>query len=160
MDERVVRRSARAILLDGDDPVLIKRTRPGSDPYWVTIGGGQEADDIRLEDTVQREAMEEAGAVIDVVMQVLVLTDEAPGGGIAVQHIFLATLVEMDPSRRSASEFTKPERGTYELARVPFTSQGLAGIDLRPPALASYLHANWTGLTASRHADALKPQAS
>jgi ADP-ribose pyrophosphatase YjhB (NUDIX family) len=160
MVEHVVRRSARAVLLDGDDLVLIKRTRPGSDPYWVTIGGGQEADDVRLEDTVQREAMEEAGAVIDVVMQILVLTDEAPGGGIAVQHIFLATLVEMDPSRRTGSEFTKPERGTYELDRVPFTSRGLAGIDLRPPALASYLHANWTGLAASSHPGALKPRAA
>ena len=29
----VVKRTARAVLLDGDDLILIKRTKPGVDPY-------------------------------------------------------------------------------------------------------------------------------
>jgi 8-oxo-dGTP pyrophosphatase MutT (NUDIX family) len=152
--EQVVRRSARAILLDGGDLVLMKRTRPGSGPYWVTIGGGREPEDVGLVETVRREAMEEAGAVVDVVMQVLVLTHHVPGG-IAVEHLFLATLVEMDPGRRTGSEFTKPERGTYEIDRVRFTGEGLNGIDLRPLALALYLRENWVGLAASRQGDCL-----
>lgn len=32
----ITKRNARAILLDGDELVLIKRTKPGRDPYWVT----------------------------------------------------------------------------------------------------------------------------
>lgn len=40
MTERpVVKRTARAILLDGDDLILIKRTKPGVDPYWLTPAG-------------------------------------------------------------------------------------------------------------------------
>ncbi|HEV2640070.1 MAG TPA: NUDIX hydrolase [Actinocrinis sp.] len=128
---------------------LIKRTRPNSAPYWVTIGVGREPQDADLAGTVRREAMEEAGADLHVVMQVLVLTDHHPGGGIAIQHFFLATLGQMDPARRTGSEFAKPERGTYEIDRVPFTDNGLAGIDLRPPGLAAYLRENWAGLAAS-----------
>ncbi len=36
-----VRRSARALLFEGDGClVLIKRTKTGQEPYWVTVGGG------------------------------------------------------------------------------------------------------------------------
>jgi 8-oxo-dGTP pyrophosphatase MutT (NUDIX family) len=152
VDEGVARRSARAILLDGDELLLIKRTRPGSSTYWVTIGGGCEAQDASLEHTLAREAAEEAGAVINLVQQVLALTDRLPDGAIAVQHIFLATLVEIDPRRRSGAEFTQPERGTYELVRVAFTGENLAAIDLRPAALAAYLQENWTCLAATAKA--------
>ncbi|MDT0550737.1 NUDIX hydrolase, partial [Streptomyces sp. DSM 41529] len=31
----IVKRNARAILLDGDELVLIKRIKPGREPYWV-----------------------------------------------------------------------------------------------------------------------------
>lgn len=44
----ITKRNARAILLDGDDLVLIKRTKPGRDPYWVTVGGGVEAEDASI----------------------------------------------------------------------------------------------------------------
>lgn len=147
--ECVARRSARAILLDGGDLLLIERARPGQHPYLVTIGGGCEPEDASLEDTVRREALEEAGATIDVSMQVLLLTDPLADGRIAVQHIFLATLIDIDPQRRTGPELTKPERGTYGIVRVPFTGGYLASIDLRPAALAAYLRENWRGLAAS-----------
>jgi 8-oxo-dGTP pyrophosphatase MutT (NUDIX family) len=147
--ERVTRRSARAILLDGDEMLLIERTRPGSAPYKVTIGGGCEPEDEGFEDTLRREAREEAGAVIDIVMQVLLLTDEQPGGAIAIQHFFLAALVDMDLSCRTGSEFAKPERGGYRIVRVPFTDEYLARIDLRPARLAVYLRENRRGLAAT-----------
>jgi 8-oxo-dGTP pyrophosphatase MutT (NUDIX family) len=57
----VVKRSARVILLDGDELVLIKRTKPGREPYWVTVGGGVEADDESIEAALQREVFEELG---------------------------------------------------------------------------------------------------
>lgn len=149
MVDSVTRRSARAILLDGDDLLLIERTRPGSPPYKVTIGGGCELEDASLEDTLRREAGEEAGAVIDIVMQVLLLTDVQPGGAISVQHFFLATLVEMDLSRRTGPELLRPERGGYQIVRVPFIGEHLGAVDLRPARLADYLRANWRGLAAT-----------
>ena len=147
--DSVARRSARAILLDGDDLLLIERTRPGTAPYKVTIGGGCDPEDVSLEDTLRREAGEEAGADIDIVMQVLLLTDEPEGGAIAVQHFFLATLVEMDLARRSGPELLRPERGGYRIVRVPFTAEDLDAVDLRPARLADYLRQNWRGLAAT-----------
>jgi hypothetical protein len=74
------------------------------------------------------------------VAQILVLVDRS-SEGIAVQHIFLA---ELDPAElvdRTGKEFRDPSRGRYELVRVPFTSEGIAAIDLKPAALSEYLRA-------------------
>src|SRR5512139_1188765 len=96
----VLRRNARAILLDGADLVLIKRTRPGQDPYWVTIGGGVEPMDATVEDAVRREIDEEIGGSVHWVSQVYVLT-EPKDGGISVHHFFVAALDTMDLAART-----------------------------------------------------------
>ena len=63
MTERpVVKRTARAVLLDGDDLILIKRTKPGVDPYWLTPGGGVEPEDATVVEALHRELDEELGA--------------------------------------------------------------------------------------------------
>ncbi|MDX6313757.1 MAG: hypothetical protein QOF44_3221, partial [Streptomyces sp.] len=58
----VVKRTARAILLDGDSLVLIKRTKPGLSPYWITPGGGVDPGDATIVDALHRELDEELGA--------------------------------------------------------------------------------------------------
>ncbi len=141
----VVRRNARAILIDGDDLVLIKRTKPGREPYWVTVGGGVDPEDPSVEDALRREVFEELGGDAVDPVQVYVLT-EPKDGGIVVQHFFLCRLHGMDLSRRTGAEFGRPERGGYEVVRVPFTREGIRGIDLMPPELADYLAANAEGL--------------
>jgi 8-oxo-dGTP pyrophosphatase MutT (NUDIX family) len=143
----VVRRSARGLLVEGDDLVLIKRTRPGQAPYLVTIGGGVEPHDASVEDALRREVWEEIGGTVDTVRRVFVVTDQVEGGT-GVQHLFIARLVAMDLAARTGTEFAKTERGGYEVVRVPFDTYALTSLDtpLMPPAIASFLVANVEGL--------------
>lgn len=137
----IVKRNARAILLDGEELVLIKRTKPGRDPYWVTVGGGVEKDDSSVEDALHREVFEELGGTLSRAELVYLITDEL-SEGIGVQHIFAARLAQMDLSARTGTEFSKPERGGYEVVRIPFTAEALRGITLMPPQLASFAAEN------------------
>lgn len=137
----IVKRSARAILLDGDELVLIKRTKPGRDPYWVSVGGGVEEEDDSIEAALHREVFEELGGTLDRAELVHLITDELEGG-IGVQHIFAARLAGMDVSARTGSEFSKPERGGYEIVRVPFTADSIRDLKLMPPELAHFTAAN------------------
>jgi ADP-ribose pyrophosphatase YjhB (NUDIX family) len=143
----VVKRSARAILLDGDELVLIKRTKPGREPYWVTVGGGVEADDESVEAALHREVFEELGGTVERTELVYLITDELVGG-IGVQHIFAARLVSMDLAARTGTEFSKPERGGYEVVRVPFTPASVRELNLMPPQLAEFITIN-TGAIVS-----------
>jgi ADP-ribose pyrophosphatase YjhB (NUDIX family) len=156
VSDLVTRRSARAVLLDGPDLLVIKRTRPGRQPYWVTVGGGVEPEDATLEDTVRREVLEEIGARIRHVSQILVLVDRSDEG-IAVQHVFLAELDPAELVERTGEEFGMPDRGTYELVRVPFTDAGIAGIDLRPATLSEYLRTTYDALLASIRFPVMNP---
>ena len=148
MNTNVTRRSARAVLVDGSDLLLIKRTRPGQAPYWVTIGGGVEPEDATLEDALRREVLEEIGAQIQNVAQILIIKDHVEDG-IAIQHIFLAELAPVELVDPTGKELSIPSRGGYELVRVPFNAGGIAEIDLRPAALADYLGSASDALLAS-----------
>ncbi len=159
MSVNVTRRSARAILIDGTDLLLIKRTRPDQEPYWVSIGGGVEPEDATLEDAVRREVLEEIGAQIRNVAQVFIIKDVVEDG-IAVQHIFLAERAPVDLVDPTGKELTIASRGGYELVRVPFTAEGLAEIDLKPAALAQFIAANHDALLASLGYPVMNPTTS
>lgn len=137
----IIKRSARAILLDGDELVLIKRTKPGRDPYWVTVGGGVEEEDDSIQTALHREVFEEVGGTLDRAELVHLITDELENG-IGVQHIFAARLATMDLSVRTGTEFTQPERGAYEIVRIPFTAEAVGKLDVMPPELAEFVAAN------------------
>lgn len=143
----VVKRSARAILLDGDELVLIKRTKPGREPYWVTVGGGVETDDDTVEAALRREVFEELGGTVGHAELVYLITDELDGG-IGIQHIFAARLVSMDLMARTGTEFDKPERGGYEVVRVPFTRAAVRELSLMPPQLAEFIAANTAAIVS------------
>lgn len=86
----VVKRSARAILLDDQSRlVLIKRTRPGQDPYWTAPGGGLEPADISVQSGLRRELREELGAKAEGYEQVFLFSSPA-GEGVSVQHFSCA----------------------------------------------------------------------
>lgn len=142
----VVKRTARAILLDGEDRlVLIKRTKPGRTPYWITPGGGVEPGDATVAEALRREVLEELGAKLARSVPAFVDTVPEAGGGVKVQHFFACRLESMDPSLRHGPEVDEPN-GTYEVVRVPFTPEGLATVDVVPATLAAYLTANVEGV--------------
>ncbi|MET8558372.1 NUDIX hydrolase [Streptomyces sp. NPDC004959] len=153
----VVKRTARAVLLDGEDLVLIKRVKPGVDPYWVTPGGGVEPEDATVIDALHREVHEELGAKITDVVPCFVDTVEhigADGGatGVKVQYFFACRLVSMDLEQRHGPEMEQP-CGTYEIVRIPFTRVGIASVHLVPLSLRHYLDGNIEGVLALLDAD-------
>lgn len=157
MTERpVVKRTARAVLLDGDDLILIKRTKPGVDPYWLTPGGGVEPTDATVVDALHREVHEELGAKVMDVVPCFVDTVEhiADGGvtGVKVQHFFVCRLASMDPSQRHGPEIEEPH-GEYEIVRVPFSRVGIAAVHLVPLSLRHYLDGNIEGVRAMHAPD-------
>jgi ADP-ribose pyrophosphatase YjhB (NUDIX family) len=147
----VVKRTARAILLDGPDMVLIKRTKPGREPYWITPGGGVEPEDGTVAEALHREIDEELGGKVARAVPAFVDTVEhtADDGavGVKIQHFFVCRLDSMDPARRHGPEVDQPD-GEYEIVRVPFTPEGLASVEVVPPSLRAYLSANIEGVRA------------
>ncbi len=145
----VVKRTARAILLDGPDLILIKRSKPGLAPYWITPGGGIESEDASIVAALHREVDEELGAKITDVVPVFVDTVEhiADDGshGVKVQFFFACRLESMDLSLRHGPEIDSPE-GEYEVVRVPFSRLGIASVDIVPLTLRHYLDANIEGV--------------
>jgi len=144
----IVKQSARALLFDSERRlVLIKRTKPGQEPYWVVVGGGMEPEDANVETALRREVFEELGGRIDQVRQVFLITDALPDG-IGLQHVFAARLISMYLAARTGPEFTEPGHGTYEVVTVPATREGLASIRLLPLELAEFAGVNLNGLQA------------
>ncbi|MFD3733979.1 NUDIX domain-containing protein [Streptomyces sp. NPDC058632] len=148
----VVKRTARAVLLDDDHLILIKRTKPGVDSYWVTPGGGVEPEDSTVVDALHREVYEELGAKISNVVPCFVDTVEHIGAdesatGVKVQHFFVCHLDSMDPSLRHGPEVDEPA-GEYQIVRVPFTRVGIASVHLVPLSLRHYLDGNIEGVRA------------
>lgn len=141
MPESVTKSSARAILLDGDALVLFERTRPGRAPYWTTIGGGVEPGDPGVEAALHREVFEEIGGTVHSAQLVHLITERGPDV-LKVQYIFAARLASMDPGLRTGGEFDQPERGRYEIVRVPFTAESVRGIALVPASLKGFIAAN------------------
>lgn len=143
----ITKRSARAILLHGDELVLMKRTKPGREPYWVTVGGGVEDEDASIEDALHREVFEELGGELSRAELVHLITDSMEGG-VGVQHIFAARLERIDIEVRTGTEFDRPERGGYEVVRVPFTAEAIRQLKLMPPELAEFAAGNVEAITA------------
>ncbi|KNB49091.1 NUDIX domain-containing protein [Streptomyces caatingaensis] len=153
----VVKRTARAILLTGEpgsdelEMILIKRTKPGQEPYWITPGGGMEPEDGTVVAALHREVDEELGGKVTDVVPAFV--DTVPHSahhaahGVKVQHFFVCRLASMDLSRRHGPEVDEPT-GTYEVVRVPFTREGIASVEVVPPSLRSYLAENIEGVRA------------
>lgn len=149
----VLKRTARAVLLDGplERPtlVLIKRTRGGLPPYWITPGGGVDAQDPSVRAALHRELDEELGArvthVVPAFLDTEPHTDEDGTAGVKVQYFFACRLATMDLTRRHGPEVDAPD-GSYEVVRLPFTRDAVGSVDVVSPALSRYLRENLEGV--------------
>jgi 8-oxo-dGTP pyrophosphatase MutT (NUDIX family) len=153
----IVRRSARALLIDSDGRLVVfRRTKPGVPLYWTTPGGRVEEDDASTEAAMRRELWEELGAVAGGAAQVFLQTTVLSEDSVAVQHFFVTRLVSMDIAARTGPEFTDPAAGLYDVERIDLRGDGLAAINLRPPGLRDFILANTDALLAE--AERLSPQ--
>lgn len=148
---RVVRRAVRALLIDDDRRlVLIKRTKPGEDPYWTAPGGGVDAGDASLVATLTRELDEELGAVATAFNQVFL--DTTPlADGVTVQHFFVCRLVRLNPACRHGPEFDDPSRGHYDVDRIPVAD--VRSVALKPDLLRDFIVASTEALLPPDAAD-------
>ncbi|MEO3828066.1 NUDIX hydrolase [Actinomadura sp. B10D3] len=133
-----VRRAVRALLLDGDALVLLRRTRPDRPVYWTTPGGKIEPTDASPEAALRRELDEELGATAGPLRQVFACGEQSPDVH-RLNTFYVCRLETMDLSRRHGPEFDDPAKGRYDVDLVPCTPAGLAEIDLIPETLAAYL---------------------
>ncbi len=144
-DRAAGRRTVRALLFDRQGSlVLIKRTKPGADPYWTTPGGGVLPGE-QAEDALRRELREELGATASIGDELRpappsVVSD--PG-----QTIFLARVRTLRPEARCGPEWTGHARSTYTVASVPITD--VATIDLKPGWLRDLTIVNASALIAA-----------
>ncbi|HZU94352.1 MAG TPA: NUDIX domain-containing protein [Microbacterium sp.] len=106
----------RAALIDAEGRlVLIRRDRPGRQPYWVLPGGGVEPSDASPVEALTRELHEELGAEAEIGERMLVIPASARGGE---QWVYRAALGTIDPALRSGPEFADPSRGRYTVQRI------------------------------------------
>ena len=125
----------RAIVLTPNNTILtIKRTKPGTPPYWVLPGGHTDEGDSTLEDALRRELREELGgdATIQRLIEVIHKENER-------QYFYLATMESWSFADRTGPEFLEPGRGTYELEEIPCNADAAAAIDLKPSEIATFI---------------------
>ncbi|MFA1550535.1 NUDIX hydrolase [Actinomadura chokoriensis] len=135
----------RALLLDGDALVLLRRTRPDRPVYWTTPGGKIEPTDASPEAALRRELDEELGATAGAVRQVFASSEQSPDLH-RLSTFYVCRLTSMDLSRRHGPEFADPSKGRYDVDLVPCAPAALSAIDLIPEALAAYLQDNTADL--------------
>ncbi|GLW73402.1 hypothetical protein Kpho02_57010 [Kitasatospora phosalacinea] len=125
----------RAVLLTPNNTtLLIKRIRPGIDPYWVIVGGKIEPTDASPEDALQREVREEVAGEAEIVSLLHTIETDTDH-----EDFYLATIDKWSFEDRTGPEFSQEGRGEYLLEEIPLTTEALDAINLLPQEIASVL---------------------
>ncbi|MFF2077600.1 NUDIX domain-containing protein [Kitasatospora sp. NPDC058162] len=125
----------RAVLLTPNDTMLlIKRIRPGIDPYWVIVGGKIEPTDASPEEALLREVREEIAGEAQVVSHLHTIET-----GTDHEDFYLAAIEKWSFADRTGPEFSQEGRGEYLLEEIPLTTEALDAIDLLPQEIATVL---------------------
>ncbi|MFE7635125.1 NUDIX domain-containing protein [Kitasatospora sp. NPDC057518] len=125
----------RAVLLTPNDTMLlIKRIRPGINPYWVIVGGKIEPTDTSPEEALLREVREEIAGEAQVIslLHTIETDDER-------QDFYLATVEKWSFEERTGPEFSQEGRGEYLLEEIPLTAEALDAVNLLPQDFAAVL---------------------
>jgi 8-oxo-dGTP pyrophosphatase MutT (NUDIX family) len=131
MTERV-----RAVLITPNDTTLvIKRIRPGVDPYWVIVGGGVEDTDPDREAALLREIHEEVAGDA----RILRLLHHLQNDKDETEYFYLARIESWNFDNRTGPEFAHTDRGEYILEEVPLTLNAIATMNLMPPEIKTVL---------------------
>ncbi|KJY35303.1 NUDIX domain-containing protein [Streptomyces sp. NRRL S-495] len=127
----------RAVLLTPNNTtLLIKRLRPGIDPYWVIVGGKIEPTDTDPQEALLREVREEIAGEAEIVSLLhTVETDDER------QDFYLATVDKWSFEDRTGPEFSQEGRGEYLLEEIPLTTEAIDAINLQPREIAVVLRA-------------------
>lgn len=134
--KRTVQIRVRALIhINQNAFIAIKRTRPGQSPYWVLPGGQVEDTDTSLEEALSREVIEELGEQnsIGECRPIIRLDDSSYG----TQIIYSAQLEgPFDSSSvRTGPEFSDPDRGSYDLEKIPADVASVGPLFLQPQQL-------------------------
>ena len=110
-----MREAARAIIIDHDSVLLVRRTKKDRDVYWVFPGGGLEPEDggdPRV--ALARECLEELGVQAEIGIYFTESTDVM---GDLIQHnrYYFARILNGEIGTGTGPEFTdgKEDRGAY-----------------------------------------------
>ncbi|WP_416875488.1 NUDIX hydrolase [Kitasatospora sp. SC0581] len=125
----------RAVLLTPNDTMLlIKRIRPGINPYWVIVGGKIEPTDTSPEEALLREVREEIAGEAQVIslLHTIETDDER-------QDFYLATVEKWSFEERTGPEFSQEGRGEYLLEEIPLTAEALDAVNLLPQDFTAVL---------------------
>ncbi|MFC9331325.1 NUDIX domain-containing protein [Kitasatospora sp. NPDC057015] len=131
----------RAVLLTPNDTMLlIKRIRPGIDPYWVIVGGKIEPTDADPEDALRREVREEIAGEAQIVSVLHTHQTDTDH-----ETFYLATIEKWSFEGRTGPEFSQEGRGEYILEEIPVTTTALDAINLLPDEFTAVLREAITG---------------
>lgn len=130
----MIERVRAIVITPASTLLLIKRTRPGTAPYWVLPGGHADDTDNSLEEALRRELREEIGGEATILRLVDVLHRDSER-----QYFYLATIDTWSFEHRTGPEFSEAGRGSYELEEIPSDADAIAAIDLKPDEIARFL---------------------
>ncbi|MFI6417145.1 NUDIX domain-containing protein [Streptomyces sp. NPDC050842] len=131
-----MKQRVRAVLVTPSGTMLvIKRIRPGVDPYWVIVGGGVEESDATREGALLREVREEIAGDAEIVR----LLHEMENGKGEKEFFYLARIDTWDFENRTGPEFARTDRGEYLLEEVPLTNKAIADLNLLPEQISTVL---------------------
>ncbi|MFE5711468.1 NUDIX domain-containing protein [Streptomyces sp. NPDC056501] len=131
-----MKQRVRAVLVTPSGTTLvIKRIRPGIDPYWVIVGGGVEESDATREEALLREVREEIAGDAEIV-RLLHEMENAKG---EKEFFYLARIATWDFENRTGPEFARTDRGEYILEEVPLTTKAIADLNLLPGEISTLL---------------------
>jgi ADP-ribose pyrophosphatase YjhB (NUDIX family) len=114
--------------------VLLRRQRPGEEPYWTLPGGRVETRDATARDALVRELREELGAEARVGALVDDLDDghEDDRGRRVRTLVYEASIERWSAEERAMPELAKPWKGTYAIEEHAPDPTALGALPFRP----------------------------